>query len=164
MATWSCKWSFTATQPHLCTYPLSMAVSCSLEALRSYNPVWPTGPKYLLSGPLQIKCTWSLISKIVSKEWTDKKKLMQFIKWIYKIGKYFIFSIILSLGWPRIKILLLGIIIWDLICHQSARVLLKARLYSTEWFPQWVGTFCSYDMSWQGKRRVMLQRGTLLNE
>lgn len=162
MATWSCKWSFTATQPHLCTYPLSMAVSCYLEALRSYNPVWPTGSQYLLSGPLQIKCTdpWSQRESVRSEQ---TKKLMQFFKWVYKIGKYFIFSIILSLGWPRIKILLLGII-WDLICHQSARVLLKARLYSTEWFPQWVGTFCSYDMSWQGKRRLMLQRGTLLNE
>ena len=36
---------------------------------------------------------------------------MQLIKLVYKIGKYFIFSIILSLGWPRIKILLLDIII-----------------------------------------------------
>ena len=54
MATWFCKWSFTATQPHLCAYPLSVAVSQYLEVSSSYNTMWPTGPKYLLSDPLQI--------------------------------------------------------------------------------------------------------------
>lgn len=75
MATWFCKWSFTATQPHLCAYPLSVAVSHYLEALSSYNTTWPTGPKYLLSGPLQIKCTdpWSQ-RQSVRREIQKKKK------------------------------------------------------------------------------------------
>lgn len=129
------------------------------EVLVVATTVWPLRLIFTL-GPITDQC-WSLISKIVRREL--QKKLMQFIKWVYKIGKIFYFLYYTFSGLAKDQNSPLG---HD---HHSClppinKSILKSKIIPTEWFLL-VDCCTSAPMTWADRAEEGdVQRGALLNE